>query len=140
MKKIKFLSLFIILILGCIAIGSLLLKFGTIDTTLNLKQSVTVNDKDHNEKIVYVINGSSGNVYYKSIVIKNNCNRSINITCTHTYIEGIDVYITYNNMTIDFPTTLNPNSIYNGKIVYDTSPYLKPKKYKITTEFSFLPD
>lgn len=133
----KTLVILMLLIFSVSAISTVLNSFGKVKTDFELDQSVTINGHSYNDPVVFIINGTCGNTYNKSLVIENHCEKSVNISATSNYIEGIDTYIIYNNSIVSFPVTLEPETIYNVKIVYDTIPNLKPKKYKITTDFIF---
>jgi len=139
-KKLTKVSIVLsMLLIATIATATLIIYFGEIDTELDIKQSVTIDNKAYDKPIKINLKLQTGDSISITHMFRNEaktCNVMIN-QITSGLIEGItlDFYDNDNNL-IAFPFRLNANSQVEITMTYHADINLKTQKAKILTRFS----
>ena len=112
--------------------------FGEVDTEIEVKQSVTIDNNSFDKPLCYSVTINSGDYIIYTHTIYNRaktCNVSINQTTTGL-TTGLTLQIKYMNDTeVIFPITLLHGQNVGLQFKYKVDINLKPKKYKVKTFF-----
>lgn len=140
MKKLTKVAIVLsIFLISTIATASLFLYFGEVDTELDIKTSITIDNQSYNKPIKHKVDLYSGDSVSFTHTIYNRakmCNVMINQT-TSELIEGVTLtFYNENNSVIAFPFRLNANSNIKITMTFHADVNLEPQKVKIITRFS----
>lgn len=127
------------LLIATVVTATLIVYFGEVDTELDIKQSVTIDNKSHNEPINHKVKLQSGDSISFTHKFHNKaktCDVLINHT-TSGLIEGLTLrfYDKHDNL-ITFPFRLNASSNMRITMTFHADVNLESQKVKITTLFS----
>lgn len=128
-----------IFLISTIVTASLISYFGEIETELDIKTSITIDNKPYDKPIKHNLKlqtGDSINVNHTFSNKAKTCDVLINET-TSGLIEGVTLNF-YNEdySLITFPFGLNASSSINITMSYHADINLKSQKIKILTRFS----
>ena len=139
-KNLMKVSIVLFLILtATIVTATLIIYFGEIDTKIDIKQSVTIDNKPYNKPIKHNVVLQSGDSISFNHIFRNRaktCHVSISQT-TSGLITGLTlrIYDKHDNL-ITFPFRLNASSNMEIIMTYSADINLEPQKVKIVTRFS----
>lgn len=140
-KLMKVTMVLSILLIATVVTANLMTYFGQVDTELNIKQSVTIDNKPYNVPIKCTLELQTGDSINITHMFSNDakmCNVTINQT-TSGLVTGLtlDFYDKDSNLII-FPFRLNASSNMEITMIYTTDINLESQKIKITTRFSIM--
>jgi len=130
-----------ILVATTLVSATLLISFGQVQTTLNVRQSVTIDDHNWDSPISETLNATGGNCYFSERhVLKNDGDHGIWLTFQHTGVpdlDGITISVYYRThherddpITID---TIDDN-------VTTTDFFHPPEHYRLLNQPFYLPE
>ena len=112
--------------------------FGQIETTLDVKQPVIIDDNLANQTIVHSFKVWAGDSETVKHVVKNQGSLDVNISqITYGLTTGLELDISWTNGTeVQFPFILDSETKVTLVFTYSTDINLKEKVYTIKTRFS----
>lgn len=139
-KKLTKVSIVLaIFLVSTIATASIILYFGEVETELDIKTSITIDNRSYNNPIKHKLELYTGDSINVTHVICNRakmCNVMINQT-TSGLVNGVTLtFYDKDDLPIIFPFRLNASSSMVITMTFHADINFQPQKVKITTRFS----
>jgi hypothetical protein len=126
------LSLFLI---AGIVTATLMVYFGEVDTTINIKQSVTIDNSSYDKSVKLAFDlYHSGNISHE---IQNKADVDVSVSINITgLIDGLNLTFYSDGSLITFPITIKANSVKDIVMHFDADINLVQKNVKVIARFS----
>lgn len=137
-KTFKAIIIISVLLISGLVTANILNYFGSVESTIENKQSVTIDHKPYTKAIKHNIKLQNGDsVVYQHTIFNDAkmCNVSINQSTTGTN-SALTLRIYHNGTLVQFPIELQHESSITLDFEYSADINLKPKSYTVRTIFT----